>query len=99
MMSFGPPAGNGTISLIGLFGKSCAAANAGNSSTDNPVASAPRIFMRAPGRTLAIQQLECRFMNARIARRDDAAATLGGLALPGGHDTARAGDDRNKSSD
>src|SRR6267378_7255976 len=47
MMSLGPPGGNGTISLIGLFGKSCAAANAGNNSVDNPIASAPRIFMEA----------------------------------------------------
>ena len=45
MMSFGPPAGNGTISLIGLFGKSCAAANAGDSSSDSAVTSAPRILM------------------------------------------------------
>ncbi len=48
MMSFGPPAGNGTISLIGLLGKSCAAANAGDSNTDNPVTSAARILMPAP---------------------------------------------------
>jgi hypothetical protein len=30
MMSFGPPAGNGTISRIGLLGKSCAEAIVGN---------------------------------------------------------------------
>src|SRR5258708_35007583 len=47
MMSFGPPGGNGTISLIGLVGKSCAGANAGNNSADNPIASALRIFMEA----------------------------------------------------
>jgi hypothetical protein len=47
MMSLGPPAGNGTISLIGLFGKSCPAANAGNNSADNPIATALGIFMEA----------------------------------------------------
>src|SRR6266403_3112653 len=137
MMSFGPPGGNGTISLIGLFGKSCAAANAGNNSVDNPIASAPRIFMEAsridssswrggalaPPRTmktptlptsrrgqgtasrdeaggrLTVEQLERRLVHARIAGRDDAAAALGGLALPRGHDTAGAGDDRNQRRD
>src|SRR5260370_17775527 len=48
IMSFGPPAGNGTISLIGLFGKSWAPTEAGNSSTDNPATSALRIFMQRP---------------------------------------------------
>src|ERR1043166_2676001 len=99
MMSFGPPAGNGTISLIGLFGKSCAAAKPGNSSTDNPIASAPRVLMLARGRTSAVEQFERRFMHARIAGRDDAAAALGGLALPRGHDAAGAGDDRNQRRD
>src|SRR5262245_52560683 len=31
MMSFGPPGGNGTISLIGFAGNSCAVASAGKS--------------------------------------------------------------------
>jgi hypothetical protein len=47
MMSFGPPAGNGTISRIGLLGKSCAAAKAGHSSTDSAAASAPNTLMNA----------------------------------------------------
>ena len=42
MMSLGPPAGNGTISLIGFAGKSCAAAAAG-SSRDNPMRSTRRV--------------------------------------------------------
>jgi hypothetical protein len=53
MMSFGPPGGNGTTSLIFLLGKSCAAANAGHSNA-NPISSGlkaltvvlPLIFMR-----------------------------------------------------
>src|SRR6187549_4004462 len=39
MMSLGPPGGKGTISLIGLLGKSCAMADAGHSSV-NPISSA-----------------------------------------------------------
>ena len=39
MMSFGPPGGNGTISLIGLFGKSCAAARAGDNNIHSAAAS------------------------------------------------------------
>src|SRR6478609_8198771 len=47
MMSFGPPGGNGTISLIGLVGKSCAATGAGISSSGNAAASAPKIRIQA----------------------------------------------------
>jgi hypothetical protein len=47
MMSFGPPAGNGTISRIDLLGKSSAAAMTGDSSTDNAVTSVRRTFTRA----------------------------------------------------
>ena len=47
MMSLGPPAGNGTISLIGFAGKSCAAASAGNSESVNTVSSLRPIFMQA----------------------------------------------------
>src|SRR5947207_9379531 len=47
MMSFGPPGGNGTISLIGLLGKSCAATGAGISSSDNAAASAPKTRIQA----------------------------------------------------
>src|SRR5262245_60148286 len=46
MMSLGPPAGNGTISLIGFAGKSCAAASAGKSESVNTVSSLRRIFIR-----------------------------------------------------
>jgi hypothetical protein len=45
MMSLGPPGGNGTISLIGLFGKFCAAADSGTSTNVKPVASAPSSLM------------------------------------------------------
>ena len=38
-------------------------------------------------------------MHARIAGGDDAAAALGGLAVPGGDDAAGAGDDRNQRRD
>src|SRR5436190_1270937 len=48
MMSLGPPAGNGTISLIGLVGKSCAVASAGSRKSVNPVSRLRRIFMRTP---------------------------------------------------
>src|SRR6476620_2539541 len=101
MMSFGPPAGNGTISLIGFVGKSCAAAKAGNSSIDNPVTIAVRNFMRAPdgALALAIEQLDRSLVHARIAGGDDAAAALGGLALPRRYDAAGAGDDRNQRRD
>jgi hypothetical protein len=47
MMSLGPPAGNGTISLIGFAGKSCAAASAGNNAKENRVASVPGIRIEA----------------------------------------------------
>ena len=43
MMSLGPPGGKGTISLIGLLGKSCAMADAGHSSV-NPISSAFKAF-------------------------------------------------------
>jgi hypothetical protein len=43
MMSLGPPGGKGTISLIGLLGKSCAMADAGHSSV-SPISSAFRAF-------------------------------------------------------
>ena len=43
MMSFGPPGGKGTISLIGLLGKSCATADAGHSSV-NPISSGFKAF-------------------------------------------------------
>src|SRR5579872_6218178 len=100
MRSFGPPAGNGTISLIGLLGKSWAAAIAGPS--NNPVSSARRNFIRVSRRrffancphslrmgrqyALAVEQLDRGFMHPRVAGRDDAAAALGGLAVPGGDD-------------
>src|SRR5271163_3080078 len=48
---------------------------------------------------LAVQQLDRGFMHPRIARRDDAAAPLGGLAFPCGDDAAGPGDDRNKGCD
>src|SRR3954447_14250904 len=136
MMSFGPPAGNGTISLIGLVGKSCAEANAGNSSNQNPVSSLPRILMtaspdprgeearlrrfeprgrdvassfetrpsrRASGRgatfSSTVEQLHRRLVDARVAGGDDAAAALGWFAVPGGDDTAGAGDDRDEARD
>src|SRR5512144_1118525 len=43
MMSFGPPGGNGTISLIDLLGKSCAIANAGHSKA-NPISNGLKAF-------------------------------------------------------
>ena len=43
MMSLGPPGGKGTISLIGLLGKSCAMADAGHSSV-SPISSAFKAF-------------------------------------------------------
>src|SRR4029077_12311045 len=43
MMSLGPPGGEGTISLIGLLGKSCAMADAGHSNV-NPISSAFKAF-------------------------------------------------------
>ena len=46
MMSLGPPAGNGTISLMGFVGKSCAAASVGNSESVNTVSSLRPIFMQ-----------------------------------------------------
>jgi hypothetical protein len=49
MMSLGPPAGNGTISLIGFAGKSCAVAACGNSSI-RPVTSAQKNLTRASPR-------------------------------------------------
>jgi hypothetical protein len=45
----GPPAGNGTISRIGFAGNSCAAANAGDSSRDNPANNVLAILIDAPG--------------------------------------------------
>src|SRR4051812_40218414 len=47
MMSLGPPGGNGTISRIGLFGKSCAWATAGESRAtprQRPAARVLRVF-------------------------------------------------------
>src|SRR6478735_10979483 len=46
MMSFGPPGGNGTISLIGLVGKSCAATGTGISSSGNAAASTPKSLIQ-----------------------------------------------------
>src|SRR3954447_16379498 len=46
---------------------------------------------------LGREQLHCRFMHARIAGCDNAAAALSGLAVPSGDDAAGAGDDRNQS--
>src|SRR5215210_2948898 len=46
---------------------------------------------------LRCQQLHCRFMHARIAGCDNAAAALSRLAVPSGDDPAGAGDDRNES--
>ena len=43
MMSLGPPGGKGTISLIGLVGKSCATANAGHNSV-SAISSALKAF-------------------------------------------------------
>ena len=48
---------------------------------------------------LAVQELDRRFMHARIARSDNAAAALSGLALPSGDDTASTGDNRNQRCD
>src|SRR6185295_9688743 len=52
MMSLGPPAGNGTISLIGFAGKSCAEAkagnNTGNDSSVSPANSPLRSLMNTP---------------------------------------------------
>src|SRR5215468_923727 len=48
MMSFGPPGGNGTISLIGLAGKSSAHAAAGNNS--NIVAASILAIVMTPSR-------------------------------------------------
>ena len=51
------------------------------------------------GRPLAVEQLHRRLVHARIARGDDAAAALGGLALPRSYDAAGAGDDWNQCRD
>jgi hypothetical protein len=57
MMSFGPPGGNGTISLIGLIGKSCAGASAGSSASDNPASIVRNLFKQAsPGRRLLLRR-------------------------------------------
>src|ERR1700753_3130088 len=80
MMSFGPPGGNGTISLIGLAGNS-SAAKAGEGSSDTITSSLPNILMQAPLRfLLAVEQLQRRFVHTGVAGRDDAAAILRGFA-------------------
>src|SRR3982074_2683546 len=64
--------------------------------------SAPALICgnrRAPIGSLAVEQLDRGFMHARIARRDDAATPLRGLAFPCGDDAAGAGDDRNQRCD
>src|SRR5207244_12455387 len=96
MMSLGPPAGNGTISLIGLAGKSCAAASVGRRKSASPVSSLPMILMESSpdGRCSTVEYLHRRFMHAGVAGSDDAAAALRRLAVPGGDDAAGAGDDR-----
>jgi hypothetical protein len=52
----GPPAGNGTISRIGFVGKSCAMADAGNSSSDNPISSVRKIPMQASSEMVLIRE-------------------------------------------
>src|SRR5262249_53730636 len=46
MMSLGPPAWNGTISLIGFAGKSCAAASEGRRNSANKESSPRKSFMK-----------------------------------------------------
>src|SRR4051794_4578586 len=48
---------------------------------------------------LAVEQLHRRLMHAGVTGGDDAAAALGGLAVPGGDDAAGAGDDRDQRRD
>src|SRR5690242_16420378 len=101
MMSLGPPAGNGTISFIGLDGNSCAVASAGRRKSVSPVSSLPMILIEASpdGSRSTVEYLHRRFVHPRIAGRDDAAAVLRGLAIPGGDDAAGAGDDRDQGRD
>src|SRR5579872_970807 len=95
MMSLGPPAGNGTIRRICRAGNSSAVADAADSRA-NPVTKARKTFM---GDALTVEQLERRFVCARVAGGDNTAAALRGLAFPGGDDAARAGNDRNVRGD
>src|SRR4051812_26351719 len=48
MMSLGPPAGNGTISLMGFAGKSWAEARVGNHSSVSPASSLLSSLMGLP---------------------------------------------------
>src|SRR5947207_3364694 len=48
---------------------------------------------------LAVQQFHRRLVHAGVTGGDDAAAALGGLAVPGGDDAAGAGDDRDQGCD
>src|SRR4051794_10801213 len=54
---------------------------------------------RATPPGLAAKHLDRRFMDARVAGRDDAAAVLRGLAFPGRDHAAGAGDDRYQRGD
>src|SRR3954447_22244325 len=65
MMSFGPPGGNGTISLIGLLGKSCAATGVASSRSDNAAAIAPKILIEPPQSVFASRKR----VKQRIQRR------------------------------
>src|ERR1700738_4909079 len=95
MMSLGPPAGNGTIRRIWCDGKSSAPAGAADNSSNNAAKNPCDGFMDVLS---TVEQLERRFVDARIAGRDDAAAALRGLAFPGRHHAAGSGDDRDQRS-
>jgi hypothetical protein len=47
MMSFGPPGGKGTISRIGLSGKFCAMAKAGDNK-ESPINNGRKMFTAVP---------------------------------------------------
>ena len=51
------------------------------------------------GNALTVEQFQRCLMHAGVARGDDAAAALGGFAVPGGDDASGAGDDRNQRRD
>ena len=58
MMSLGPPGGNGTISRIGLLGKSCAEAKAGNN-TGNDSSVSPAISLLGSLMTTPRSRIYC----------------------------------------